>query len=150
MKPQTTHNAEYMQALFTAIQTIIEQPSTVGSDSTKLELIKELAETGFEGKVLASGPEDFIHAISWLKNKQIEINEEQLQKDDLATTHPLVLRLNADRLHVLLESVHESMYSIEDEQATEARTLIGWGAEVAEKLKEDLAVIAAKEISDAK
>lgn len=59
MKQQTTHNAEYMQALFSAILHIIEEPSTVASNTNRLRLITHLAHIGYEGVVVGNGVNDF-------------------------------------------------------------------------------------------
>lgn len=64
MKQQTTHNAEYMQALFQGILDIVARPDYLACDTAKLELIKEFAEIGFDGAVVGTGIEDFDDVIA--------------------------------------------------------------------------------------
>lgn len=66
MKNQTTHNAEYMQALFQGILDIVARPDYLACDTAKLELIKEFAEIGFDGAVVGTGIEDFDDVIAEL------------------------------------------------------------------------------------
>lgn len=64
MKQQTTHNAEYMKALFQGILGIVARPDYLACDTAKLELIKEFAEVGIDGVVVGTGIEDFDDVIA--------------------------------------------------------------------------------------
>lgn len=70
MEKQTTHDSEYMQAIFSAMLRVIEEPATVASNTSRLRLIQHLCYIGHEGKMEGRGPEDFNYSVicDWLES----------------------------------------------------------------------------------
>lgn len=142
MKNQNTHNAEYMQALFSAILQVIEEPSTMASNTNRLRLIAHLAHIGYEGVVVGTGVDDFNRqtVLDMLSDFEAETGLSAISTGQPEAKALKQIQFTVTRLQALIETIHTTLHEASDDQVADAAMLAGWGAEIAGEVANDLGI----------
>lgn len=134
---QYKNREEYARSIFKAIAEVVETGRTDASDAVKLTAIKNMAQVGIDGVVMADGEDFSGDALSlWLHEAETELSA-------IGTGQPeakalIQIQFTATRLEALLETIHKALHDATDNQVGDAAMLAGWAAEIAGEIGTDL------------
>lgn len=127
---------EYARSIFKAILEVVGGGET--REAVKLTAIKNMAQVGIDGVVLVDA-DDF----SGEGNVSLMLHEAETELSGIGPGQPeakalMQIQFTVTRLAALLESIHTALHNASEDQVGDAATLVGWGAEVAGGIANDL------------
>lgn len=134
---QYKNREEYFRSIFRVIIEVVETNHADASDAVKLTAIKNMAQVGIDGVVMADGEDFSGDALSlWLHEAETELSAVSTGQSEAKAL--MQIQFTVTRLKALLETIHTALHDASDNQVGDAAMLAGWAAEIAGEIGTDL------------